>query len=144
MDGQLFIVSAPSGAGKTSLVRALLRADPTLSLSVSYTTRAPRPGGAGRPRLPFRLAARPSSECSGAASFWNPPRSTATTTARRKRGSAADLPPADSVILEIDWQGAAQIRQRIPEAIGIFIMPPPPPLETLAQRLRARNRTRPR
>jgi guanylate kinase len=138
MNGQLFIVSAPSGAGKTTLVRALLHADPGLSLSVSYTTRAPRASEQdGRDyhfvsrgefeqmleRAEFLECAEVHGNYYGTSEAW----------VRNRMAAGAN------VLLEIDWQGAAQIRRRMPEAIGIFIMPPPPPLATLAERLRARG-----
>ena len=138
MDGQLFIVSAPSGAGKTTLVRALLDTDPTLSLSISYTTRAPRTaeqdGGDYHfvsratfeqmlERAEFLESAQVHGNYYGTSESW----------------VRARLATGANVLLEIDCQGAAQVRRRMPEAIGIFVMPPPPPLETLARRLRARN-----
>ena len=138
MDGQLFIVSAPSGAGKTTLVRALLRADPSLSLSVSYTTRAARAAEEDGSDYHFvsraifegmleRAEFLESAEVHG--NFYG----TSESWVRARLGAGAN------VILEIDWQGAAQVRRRMPEAIGMFVMPPPPPLETLAERLRARD-----
>ena len=138
MNAQLFIVAAPSGAGKTTLVQALLRADPTLSLSISYTTRAPRASEQdGRDyhfitraqfeqmleRAEFLESAEVHGNYYGTSEPW----------VRSRLAAGAN------VMLEIDWQGAAQIRQRMPEAIGIFIMPPAPPLATLARRLRARG-----
>ena len=135
MSGLLFIVSAPSGAGKTSLVRALIAAEPGVSLSVSHTTRPPRPGEQdGRDyhfvdRATFqRMVERGDFlECAtvhgnsyGTSEAWV-----------RDRLSAGA-----SIVLEIDWQGAQQVRRRIPDAIGIFILPPS--LATLEQRLRAR------
>jgi guanylate kinase len=138
MSGRLYIVSAPSGAGKTSLVRALLTADPALSLSVSYTTRPPRAGEQdGRDyhfvshasfeamleRGEFLESASVHGNYYGTSEVW----------VRRNLGAGRDI------LLEIDWQGAAQVRARLPDAIGIFILPPPPPLVVLEQRLRARG-----
>ena len=138
MDGQLFIVAAPSGTGKTSLVKALLPADPALCLSISYTTRAPRP--AEQEGRDYHFVARTTfDQMLGRGEFLESAEvhgnwyATSETWVRNRLAAGA------SVILEIDWQGAAQVRRRIPEAIGIFIMPPPPPLATLAQRLRSRG-----
>ena len=142
MNGQLFIVSAPSGAGKTTLVRALLSSDAALSLSVSYTTRTRRP--AEQDGRDYHFVSRETFEQMRArgefldsAEVHGSHYGTSESWVRGRLAAGAD------VVLEIDWQGAAQIRRRIPEAIGIFIMPAPPPLETLAERLRARNQDTP-
>jgi guanylate kinase len=142
MDGQLFIVSAPSGAGKTTLVRALLRADPTLSLSVSYTTRPPRP--AEQEGRDYHFVSRESfDQMLGRAEFLESAEVHGNYYGTSEAWVRSRLAVGGNVILEIDWQGAEQIRRRIAEAIGIFIMPPPPPIETLARRLRARNQDPP-
>jgi guanylate kinase len=138
MDGQLFIVSAPSGAGKTTLVKALLPTDPTLCLSVSYTTRAPRP--AEQEGRDYHFVSRATFEQMLArAEFLESAEVHGNYYGTSEAWVRGRLAAGANVILEIDWQGAVQIRRRIPEAIGIFVMPPPPPLVTLAQRLRARN-----
>lgn len=138
MKGQLFIVSAPSGAGKTTLVRALLRIAPTLELSVSYTTRPPRPSE--RDGHDYHFVARAAfeqmlerGEFLECAEVHGNYYGTSEPWVRDRLAAGAD------VILEIDWQGAAQVRKRLAHAIGIFVMPPPPPLATLAERLRARG-----
>jgi len=135
MSGLLFIVSAPSGAGKTSLVRALIAAEPGVRLSVSHTTRPPRPGEQdGRDyhfvdhttfqrmigRGDFLECATVHGNSYGTSEAW----------VRDQMSAGA------SIVLEIDWQGAQQVRRRIPDAIGIFILPPS--VATLEQRLRAR------
>jgi guanylate kinase len=136
MTGNLFIVCAPSGAGKTSLVNALLEREPDIELSVSYTTRAPRTGEAdGReyhfvPREQFLAMAQrgeflESAEVHG--NFYGT--SQAWIEARRREGH--------DILLEIDWQGAQQVRRLIPEAVGVFILPPS--LEVLRKRLTARG-----
>ena len=138
MDGQLFIVAAPSGAGKTTLVKALLPADPTLCLSISYTTRAPRP--AEQEGRDYHFVARTTFEqMLGRGEFLEAAEVHGNWYGTSETWVRSRLAAGASVILEIDWQGAAQVRRRIPEAIGIFLMPPPPPLATLAQRLRARG-----
>ena len=138
MDGQLFIVAAPSGAGKTTLVKALLPADPALCLSISYTTRAPRP--AEQEGRDYHFVARTTFEqMLGRGEFLEAAEVHGNWYGTSETWVRSRLAAGASVILEIDWQGAAQVRRRIPGAIGIFLMPPPPPLATLAQRLRARG-----
>ena len=136
MKGNVFIVCAPSGAGKTSLVRELLARDPNVHLSVSYTTRVPRPGEQGgrdyhfvtRPefqamleRAEFLESAEVHGNLYGSSQAW--------IEAHRGRGH--------DIVLEIDWQGAQQVRKVIPEAMGIFILPPS--LEVLRQRMMDRR-----
>ena len=132
MKGNAFIVCAPSGAGKTSLVAELLRRDRNVRLSVSHTTRAPRPGEqegrdyhfVSRPafesmikRGEFLESAEVHGNLYGTSQAW----------IDQQRARDADI------VLEIDWQGARQVRKLIPEAIGIFILPPSP--DTLRRRL---------
>jgi guanylate kinase len=133
--GSLFIVTAPSGAGKTSLVRSLLEMDPAVSLSVSYTTRAMRPGEEDGSDYHFVSEERflhmleegdflESAEVHGARY------GTSQTLVESLLAEGRDL------VLEIDWQGAAQVRSLYPNAIGIFVLPPS--LEELARRLHNR------
>ncbi|MDR1648015.1 MAG: guanylate kinase [Zoogloeaceae bacterium] len=136
MPGLLFIVAAPSGAGKTTLVRRLLAEQPEIHLSISFTTRAPRPGDREGYDYHFidtdtfkaRIAAGDFLE-------WAEVHGNFYGTSRRwienERAAGHD------VLLEIDWQGAAQVRSLWPDAIGIFILPPS--LETLAERLVGRS-----
>jgi len=135
MTGLLFMVAAPSGAGKSSLVNALITQDPQLALSISYTTRRPRAGEANgreyhfvdRPRFEAMLKADEfleSAEVHGNL-YGTPRRETV-----ELRSAGRD------VVLEIDWQGARQVRRIFPEAIGVFIMPPS--MAELERRLRAR------
>src|SRR5215471_11461909 len=123
--GNLFIICAPSGAGKTSLVNALLEREPDIELSISYTTRAPRSGEEDGRNYHFvtreqflDMAARSEflehAEVHG--NFYATSRSWID--ARRAEGK--------DILLEIDWQGAAQVRKQMPSAIGIFILPPSP------------------
>ncbi len=136
MSGQLFILSAPSGAGKTSLVSALLRAEPKLELSVSYTTRSPRPGEEdGRDyhfvaRATFEQMLEGSEFLESAQVHGNYYGTSGAWVGSRLAAGA-------SVMLEIDWQGAAQVRRRLPDAIGIFVLPPS--LGVLEHRLNARG-----
>ena len=121
--GTLYIVSAPSGAGKTSLVRALLNEVEGVRVSVSYTTRPPRPGE--RDDIDYHFVdpaafetmvrderllehARVFDHCYGTA----------------RASVEAILARGEDVILEIDWQGAGQVRRLMPEAVSVFILPP--------------------
>lgn len=136
MSGNLFIVSAPSGAGKTSLVTALLNINKQIDLSVSYTTRAPRPGETNGVDYHFvtreqftEMAKRgdflESAEVYG--NFYG----TSQSWISQENGKGKDI------LLEIDWQGAAQVRSKFPDSIGIFILPPS--LEALESRLHGRK-----
>lgn len=137
MPGNLFIISAPSGAGKTSLVHALLDTDPLIDLSVSYTTRDPRPGEQdGRDyhfvsRETF-LAMAKRGEFLESAEVYGNLYGTSQTWISRENARGRD------VLLEIDWQGAAQVRRRFPECISIFILPPSK--AALEQRLKGRGK----
>jgi guanylate kinase len=136
MPGTLYIVSAPSGAGKTSLVAALLKADPEVRLSVSHTTRAPRPGEVdGREYNFVSLAEFERMERAGeflesALVFGNRYGTSLTWLSAR-------IAEGRDILLEIDWQGAAQVRKLKPETVTIFILPPS--LEVLEQRLTGRG-----
>ena len=138
MSGTLFIVSAPSGAGKSSLVKAALADDPRLTLSVSYTTRSPRTGELdGREyhfvdrktfeamleRGEFLESAEVHGNRYGTSQKW----------IEQARAKGLDI------MLEIDWQGARQVRKAFADAVGIFILPPPPALDELERRLRGRG-----
>ena len=121
--GTLFIVSAPSGAGKTSLVRALLDATASLQVSVSHTTRAPRAGEidgrdyhfvspAGFERMVEAGEFLESAEVFG--NYYG----TSQAEVEKRLDAGGD------VLLEIDWQGAAQVRRRLPDAVSVFVLPP--------------------
>lgn len=134
--GRLFVLSAPSGAGKTSLVKALLERIPAMRVSVSYTTRKPRPHEVdGREyhfvsqetfrdlvaRGAFLEHAQVFDHCYG----------TGRDAVERLLAAGTD------VVLEIDWQGARQVRASLPECITVFILPPS--LDALAERLNQRR-----
>lgn len=134
--GRLFVVSAPSGAGKTSLVKALMEREPAVRFSVSYTTRKPRPAEVpGRDyhfvsterfqemvaREEFLEHAQVFDNCYG----------TGLHTVQES------LRNGEQLLLEIDWQGARQVRRKLPEAISIFILPPS--RAALEHRLRSRS-----
>lgn len=134
--GLLFVVSAPSGAGKTSLVAALLERDPALALSVSYTTRARRSGEVDGTHYHFVDHARfERMIAEGAfieyARVFDNAYGTAESSLRETLDRGQDL------LLEIDWQGTRQVRDRFPEAVSIFIVPPS--LAALEERLRGRG-----
>jgi guanylate kinase len=136
MSGNLFIVTAPSGAGKTSLVRALLAADANVQLSISYTTRPMRPGEVdGRDyhfvsREQFQQMLE-QGEFLESAEVYENYYGTSQTWINRMMESGKDI------LLEIDWQGAAQVRRIFPAALGVFILPPS--LQALQQRLQGRG-----
>jgi guanylate kinase len=134
--GRLFVIAAPSGAGKTSLVRALMEREPSLRFSVSYTTRPQRPTEShGRDyffvdRATFDSMVERAEFLEHARVFDN------------RYGTArapveAALAAGQDLILEIDWQGAQQIRAALPECVSIFILPPS--RAELERRLRGRG-----
>ena len=136
MSGNLFIITAASGAGKTSLVRALLAADKQIKLSISYTTRQPRPGEVNGEHYHFVddatfLAMLGEGDFLESAHVHGARYGTSQTRVKEALASGNDL------ILEIDWQGAAQVRKLYPEAISIFILPPS--IAELESRLRGRG-----
>ena len=121
--GHLYVIAAPSGAGKTSLMRALLERRPAVTFSVSCTTRAPRPHEQdGRDyhfidRAEFERLIKAGEFIEHADVFGN-------LYGTRKSIVDAALAEGRDLILEIDWQGARQVRKRLPEAVQIFILPP--------------------
>lgn len=136
MKGCLFIIAAPSGAGKTTLVRELLARDPALKLSVSYTTRAARPGERDGVDYHFVerqrfLALREAGEFLESAEVHGNLYATSRVWLEREMTAGRDI------VLEIDWQGARQVRLAFREAVGIFILPPS--IEVLEQRLVGRG-----
>lgn len=140
MSGNLFIVSAPSGAGKTSLVNALLQRCDQIDLSVSYTTRAPRPGETDGKEYHFvskeqflEMAKR--GDFLESAEVYSNYYGTSQSWINQRLATGRDI------LLEIDWQGAAQVRRLMPHAISIFILPPS--LPALATRLNGRGQDSP-
>ncbi len=140
MTGNLFIVCAPSGAGKTSLVSELLKADPQIRLSVSYTTRKPRPGEVdGRE---YHFVTEPEfAQRVERGEFLENALVHGNHYATSARWISEERAAGRDIMLEIDWQGAAQVRQLIPETIGIFILPPS--FEALLSRLNKRAQDSP-
>ena len=137
MSGDLFVVVAPSGAGKTSLVNAMLEVERGIRLSVSYTTRAPREGEVdGRE---YHFVAREAFESMIAAGdFLEHANVYGNYYGTSRRWIEAELAGEHDVLLEIDWQGAAQVRKLFPRMVGIFILPPS--LAELRRRLTARGK----
>lgn len=136
MAGNLYIVAAPSGAGKTTLVRRLLAEDSAIRLSISYTTRAPRTGEEnGREYHFVDVATFKKMIAQGDFLEWAEVHGNFYGTS--KSWISSEMAAGRDVLLEIDWQGAQQVRQHFPQAIGVFILPPS--LEVLAQRLRGRG-----
>jgi len=134
--GSLFVVSAPSGAGKTTLVNLLLERDRQVRHSISYTTRAPRPGEEnGRQYHFIDIAAFQAMRERGEFIEWAEVHGNFYGTSRP--WLEAQMQSGQDMLLEIDWQGAQQVRQMFPDAIGIFIMPPS--VEELERRLRGRG-----
>src|SRR5437763_13139438 len=135
MSGKLFVVTAPSGAGKTSLIDAVMKDDPSLKISVSYTTRKPRPGEKHGVDYHFvdpqsfrRMQER--GEFLESAQVHGNHYGTA------KKAILEALAKGEDIILELDWQGAQQVRRLYSDTVGIFILPPT--VEELERRMRAR------
>jgi guanylate kinase len=136
MTGTLFIVSAPSGAGKTSLVRALLDADAQVELSVSHTTRAPRAGEVDGRHYHFTSRAQ-FDALRDAGGFLECAEVHGNGYGTPQAPVDAALAAGRDALLEIDWQGAEQVRRLRPDAVGIFVLPPS--LDALAARLAGRG-----
>jgi guanylate kinase len=134
--GRLYVVAAPSGAGKTSLVKALMEREPRIRFSVSYTTRRPRPNEipgrdyhfVSHERFQEMLA---NHEFLEHAQVFDNCYGTGVRTVQEA------LSNGEQLLLEIDWQGARQVRARIPQAVSIFILPPS--RAALEQRLKGRS-----
>lgn len=134
--GNLFIITAASGAGKTSLVKALLAKDSHIKLSISHTTRKPRPLEQDGVHYHFVDDATFLTMLEDGA-FLESAHVHGARYGTSQAGVDAALVAGHDVILEIDWQGAAQVREIYPNAISIFILPPS--VETLAERLNNRG-----
>ena len=134
--GQLLIVSAPSGAGKTSLIKALMEQDQRVEVSVSHTTRPQRPGEVQGVNC-FFISTETFHEMREAGAFFESAEvfghfyGTSLTQLEARLSDGAD------VILEIDWQGAQQVRKLLPDSTWLFILPPS--LKALKARLQARG-----
>ncbi|HSS27683.1 MAG TPA: guanylate kinase [Usitatibacter sp.] len=140
MRGNLFVVVAPSGAGKTSLVAALLKEEPNIRLSISHTTRGPREGEQdGRE---YHFVARSAFEkMIAAGDFLEHADVYGNYYGTSRRWIEDELEGDHDVLLEIDWQGARQVRKLFPAMVGIFILPPS--LAELRKRLLSRGKDAP-
>lgn len=132
---RLFVISAPSGAGKTSLVRALMEREPGLRFSISYTTRGQRPGERDGQHYHFVSAAAFLGMIEAGA-FLEHARVFDNYYGTARAQVEELLGAGHGVVLEIDWQGARQVRAAMPESVGIFVLPPS--REELERRLRGR------
>lgn len=137
MSGNLFIVSAPSGAGKTSLVAALLSSTPGIALSISYTTRPPRPGEVNGKDYHF-VSRETFVEMAGHGDFLESAEIYGNLYGTSQSWIKSETDSGRDILLEIDWQGAAQVRRHFPECISIFILPPS--IQALEDRLRGRGK----
>ncbi len=137
MTGNLIVVSAPSGAGKSTLVNAILAADAKLRLSISHTTRPPRPGEQdGREYHFVDSAAFEAMAASG--DFMESARVHGNFYGTSKRWIQDTRARDYDIVLEIDWQGARQVRRIFSDAVSIFILPPS--MDELERRLRGRGK----
>lgn len=136
MSGNLFIVSAPSGAGKTSLVTALLNLNKQIDLSVSYTTRSPRPGETNGKDYHF-VAREQFLQMAKQGDFVESAEVYGNLYGTSQSWICGQIEKGRDILLEIDWQGAAQVRAKFPGSIGIFILPPS--LDALESRLKGRK-----
>ena len=134
--GNLFVVAAPSGGGKTSLTRALLEREPGIRLSVSYTTRGPRPGETDGIDYHF-VTPEAFGALKDAGEFLEHAHVHGNWYATSGTWLRSQVDAGQDVLLEIDWQGAAQVRKLIPESVHIFILPPS--LALLRERLQRRG-----
>ena len=138
--GSLFMVVAPSGAGKSTLVNALLTQEPAIKLSISYTTRAPRPAEQhGREYYFTSVDDFMQRREAGEFLEWAEVHGNYYGTSRLL--IADQMRIGTDVLLEIDWQGAQQVKKQFPHAVGIFILPPS--IAALEERLKKRGQDEP-
>ncbi len=136
MRGTLFIVAAPSGAGKSSIVNASLGLDSNIALSISFTSRAPRPGERHAQHYHF-VSADAFKRMIEAGEFFEHALVHGDWKGTAKQSVEPQLDAGRDVLLEIDWQGARQVRAQMPEAVSIFILPPS--RAALEERMRTRG-----
>ena len=134
--GTLFVVAAPSGAGKSSLVNAVLAREPGIVLSISFTSRAPRPGE--RHAQHYHFVDRAEFErMIAAGDFFEHALVHGDYKGTAKQSVQPQLEAGKDVLLEIDWQGARQVREKVPGSVSVFILPPS--REALQTRMRNRG-----
>jgi guanylate kinase len=136
MRGTLYIVAAPSGAGKSSLVNACLARDPAIRLSISFTSRAPRPGERQGEHYHF-VDVDAFQRMVAAGDFFEHALVHGDWKGTARQSVEPQLAAGNDVLLEIDWQGARQVRGQVPEAVSVFILPPS--RAALEQRMRTRG-----
>ncbi|MDQ3056165.1 MAG: guanylate kinase [Pseudomonadota bacterium] len=136
MRGTLYIVAAPSGAGKSSIVNACLARDANICLSISFTSRAPRPGERHAEHYHF-IGEDEFQSMIDAGEFFEYARVHGDWKGTARQSVDPQLAEGRDVLLEIDWQGARQVRDKVPDAVSIFILPPS--RDALEQRMRARG-----
>jgi guanylate kinase len=134
--GNIFLVVAPSGAGKSTLVNALLAKDARIALSISYTTRPPRPGEKDGREYHF-VSVEDFKERRARGEFLESAEVHGNYYATSRVWIEAKMQAGDDVLLEIDWQGARQVKSHFPHAVGIFILPPS--IDALEARLHKRG-----
>lgn len=140
LSGSLFVVAAPSGAGKSTLVNALLKLEPGIKLSISTTTRPPRPGEQDGREYHFTSAEDFVSRADrGEFMEWAEVHGNYYGTSRLT--VEQEMKNGTDILLEIDWQGARQVKKQFPDAAGIFILPPS--IEALEERLHKRGTDEP-
>ena len=136
MRGTLFIVAAPSGAGKSSIVNACLARDGNIALSISFTSRAPRPGERHAEHYHF-ISADEFKAMIRAGDFFEYAEVHGDWKGTARQSVEPQLDAGKDVLLEIDWQGARQVREKVPDAVSVFILPPS--RAALEQRMRNRG-----
>ena len=134
--GSLFVIAAPSGAGKTTLTRMALAQSPRLALSISTTTRAPRPSEQDGVDYHF-VSVATFKQLQTAGEFLESAEVHGNFYGTSRLVIEEQMREGHDVLLEIDWQGAQQVRKHFPDAVGIFILPPS--IATLQDRLRSRG-----
>ncbi len=136
MRGTLYIVAAPSGAGKSSIVNAVLARDPQIALSISFTSRQPRPGERHAQHYNF-VSADDFQQMIDAGDFFEYAKVHGDWKGTARQSVEPQLNAGKDVLLEIDWQGARQVRSKVPDAVSVFILPPS--RQALEQRMRTRG-----
>jgi guanylate kinase len=136
MRGTLFIVAAPSGAGKSSIVNACLARFPDIALSISFTSRGMRPGERHAQHYHF-ISKDEFQRMIDAGDFFEWANVHGDLKGTARQSVEPQLAAGRDVLLEIDWQGAQQVRKHVPDAIGVFILPPS--REALEERMRKRG-----
>ena len=136
MRGTLYIVAAPSGAGKSSIVNAVLARDANISLSISFTSRQPRPGERHAEHYHF-IGADEFKAMVAEGDFFEHALVHGDWKGTARQSVEPQLSAGRDVLLEIDWQGARQVRSKIPDAVSVFILPPS--RAALEERMRKRG-----